>query len=303
MSRLLTTFVLLLSLSTLAAAPVAEKPKGEEKKAEASAIAVAAETVADLQAGNARFANGVVKQRDVMATRNALTTSQHPKAMVLSCSDSRVPPELVFDETVGDLFVVRTAGNVADSIALASLEYAAEHLHSPVLVVMGHEKCGAVTAAASGAKMESPHLQALVDEISPGLAPLKAKAQGAELVHQGVEANVTAVSYELVERSAVLRGLVEEGKVVILRAVYDLDSGKVRWLDAAPAPKAVADAAEPAKVDGKADAKAEARPVAKAEPKAEAKPAPKPETKPRPAAPAPKKEEAEAPTYTRHSAY
>lgn len=103
-----------------ASAPAGEKPKADEKKgAEAVSVRRPAEVVAELANGNARFQAGVIKQRDVLATRQALTGGQHPQAIVLSCSDSRVPPELVFDETVGDLFVVRTAGNVADGLALA----------------------------------------------------------------------------------------------------------------------------------------------------------------------------------------
>lgn len=260
-----------------AAAPAGEKPGAEEKKgAEVASSPRPAEVVAELASGNARFEAGVIKQRDVLATRKALTGGQHPQAIVLSCSDSRVPPELVFDETVGDLFVVRTAGNVADGLALASLEYAAEHLHSPVLVVLGHEKCGAVTAAASGAKMESPSLQLLVDEIAPGLAPLRPKLQGAELVHQGVEANVQAVAYEVVERSAILRRLVEEGHLVIVQAIYDLDTGHVRWLEAGPSPVVAVPAAEPV---AKPEVKAEAKPEVKAPVRAQPKPQPPPPLK------------------------
>jgi carbonic anhydrase len=185
----------------------------------------------ELSDGNDRFSAGVERRRDVNAERALLTQGQHPRTIVLGCSDSRVPPEMLFDESLGDLFVVRNAGNVADNISLASIEYAAEHLHASVMVVLGHEKCGAVTAAASGEKMDSANLQALVDEIAPGLATLRARYKGAELVHLGVEANVTATANELIERSPLIRKLVEEGHLTILRAVYDLDSGHVRWLN------------------------------------------------------------------------
>jgi carbonic anhydrase len=181
--------------------------------------------------GNDRFSAGVERRRDVNAERAALAQGQHPRTIVLGCSDSRVPPELLFDESLGDLFVVRSAGNVADKIGLASIEYAAEHLHASVVVVLGHEKCGAVTAAASGEPMESVNLQALVDEIAPGLATLRPRYKGAELIHLGVEANVTATANELIERSPLIRKRVEEGRLTILRAVYDLDTGHVRWLN------------------------------------------------------------------------
>ena len=239
-----------LSFSALAASPYVSPRKNEYrprvelkakapevKKAEVPAADAKAEatelsgTVKELIDGNARFTQGLERRRDMLAERNALTQGQHPRTIVLGCSDSRVPPELLFDESLGELFVVRNAGNVADMVSLASIEYAAEHLHASLLVVLGHERCGAVTAATSSEPMETPNLQALVDEIAPGLATLKARYTGAELVHLGVEANVVATSNEVVERSPLIRKLVEEGKLHILRAVYDLDSGHVRWLN------------------------------------------------------------------------
>jgi len=110
----------------------------------------------DLMDGNKRFAAGKLKPRAVVSVRESLTKSQHPKATVLSCSDSRVPPELVFDQTLGDLFVVRAAGNIAGPLGLASMEYGFDHLGSTVLVVLGHTKCGAVTTACSGEKFYLP---------------------------------------------------------------------------------------------------------------------------------------------------
>lgn len=213
--------------------------------------------VMELVEGNERFARGVAKHRDLLGDRRGLVEGQHPKAIVLGCSDSRVPPELVFDETLGALFVVRSAGNVADKIGLASMEYAVEHLHAPVLLVLGHEKCGAVTAAASGDKMPSENLQALADEIAPGLAKLKASYKGPELVHYGVEANVTATANEVIDRSVVLRKAVEEGHLAIVRAIYDLGSGRVRWLEAdAPAVGAAPSEAEEPSPEGQAPAAA-----------------------------------------------
>jgi carbonic anhydrase len=187
------------------------------------------DVVRGLLEGNARFRAGHPRTRDLVASRAQLAEGQHPGAIILSCSDSRVPPEMVFDQTLGDLFVVRVAGNVADTIALASIEYAAEHLHARVIVVLGHEKCGAVTAAATGAKMPSVHLQALVDEISPALLK-REPTPGAALVHQGVEANVAATAAELLERSPILKEEAHAGKLRIVMAVYDLASGEVRVL-------------------------------------------------------------------------
>ncbi len=207
---------------------------GEPKKAEEPGAADSTGAVESLFEGNGRFMSGHVHSHDFGAERKALVTGQHPKAIVLSCSDSRLPPELVFDQTLGELFVVRSAGNVADTIGLASMEYAAEHLHTRLLVVLGHEKCGAVTAASQGGKMPSPNLEALMKELGPSLEGLKGKFTGDELVHRGVEANVAATAEEILQRSPLLAKLVKEGELTMIRAVYDLDSGQVRELSPPP---------------------------------------------------------------------
>lgn len=189
----------------------------------------AAEVLESLLAGNRRFVAGDRHERAVTAERKLLASGQKPGAIILSCSDSRVPPELVFDQTLGDLFVVRTAGNVADAVALGSMEYAADHLHAELLVVMGHEKCGAVTAATQDGDVPSPNLKAVLDAIAPAVRPLKSKVAGAELVHHGISANVEASALHVVEASPVLRERVEQRKLTIKRAVYDLETGEVRF--------------------------------------------------------------------------
>jgi carbonic anhydrase len=148
--------------------------------------------------------------------------------MVLGCADSRVPPELIFDRGVGEMFVVRSAGNIAEPVAVGSLEYAVEHLHAKVLLVMGHENCGAVKAALSEEKMPTPSLEALVGYVAPGIKGLKAWAEGDDLVHMAVEANVRRQADELLKRSPLLRQAVAKGEIVILKAVYNLDTGRVR---------------------------------------------------------------------------
>ncbi len=140
-------------------------------------------------------------------------------------------PELVFDQGLGDLFVIRTAGEVADPIALGSIEYAAEHLHSPVLVVLGHESCGAVTAAATGDKMPTSGMQAIVDHIEPALATLRLHASGAELVRLGVRANVRRSAEDMVRASPILQHEVNTEKLTVIKAVYSLETGAVTRLD------------------------------------------------------------------------
>src|SRR5271169_2065492 len=156
------------------------------------AFAVAAQTPsaesvwADLMEGNQRFVSGKTKTFDVVALRQGLVKGQMPKVVVLACSDSRVSPEILFDKSLGYLFVVRSAGNIADAIGVGSIEYAFEHLGSSVLVVLGHQECGAVKAACSGAKMPTTNLQAVVDKIAPAVTKAKTHAKGDELLEAAI---------------------------------------------------------------------------------------------------------------------
>ncbi len=182
---------------------------------------------ADLMEGNKRFASGKTKLREFPTLRHTLAVGQHPKVVVLGCSDSRLSPELLFDKNLGDLFVVRSAGNIADPIELGSIEYAVEHLGSSVLVVLGHEKCGAVTAACSSDKMPSPNLQAIVDKIEPAVTQAKSYAKPDDLISQAVLENVHQSAKDVLANSELLRHALKEGKLTIIEAVYKLDSGEV----------------------------------------------------------------------------
>jgi len=182
----------------------------------------------ELMRGNGRFVAGKPQPRALVSLRHELSRGQHPRAIVLGCSDSRVSPELVFDQTLGELFVVRTAGNIADAVARGSIEYAVDHLHAQLLVVLGHEKCGAVAAAASGEKMPTLNLEAIVRKISPALLPLQ--ASGDRLVSLGVEANVRQSARDVVELSPMLRLKLEAKRLGLVKAVYRLETGEVARL-------------------------------------------------------------------------
>jgi carbonic anhydrase len=138
---------------------------------------------------------------------------------------------LIFDQPLGTLFEVRIAGNITGPLGLASLEYAYEHLGSSVLVVLGHTKCGAVTAACSGEKMPTSNLQAMVDQIEPAVAKVKQSATGDALIEAAVKENVHESAMNVVAQSEVLRHAKEEGKLTIIEAEYQLDTGKVIRLD------------------------------------------------------------------------
>jgi carbonic anhydrase len=221
---------LLASVAAAQQAP-APAPQAAHHPAAAQAAAPPDQIWADLTEGNQRFITGKTKTRALVSLRQSLAKGQHPKAIVLSCSDSRVPPELLFDQTLGDLFVVRAAGNIADAIGLGSMEYAVEHLGSTVLVVLGHTKCGAVSAAASGDKMPTSNLQALVDQIEPAVTKAKESAKGDTLLEAAIRENVHESAKDVLAHSEVLRHAKEEGKLTVYEAEYQLDTGKVIRLD------------------------------------------------------------------------
>ena len=188
--------------------------------------------------GNRRFVSGRPAAKDLGdARRKELTKGQHPFAVVLSCSDSRVPPELLFDQGLGDLFVVRTAGNTVDTISIGSLEYGIEHLHAPLLVILGHQDCGAVKATIDAygkpAKEEKGHphdsIGAIVAKIMPAVK--QAKAKGGDVLEESIQGNVKNVYKELMAKSPVLKEMVASKKIKVVLAEYYLDSGEVKILE------------------------------------------------------------------------
>lgn len=182
-----------------------------------------------LKEGNARFIKGERKQFAVVEDRKRLVKGQHPHTIVLSCADSRVPPELVFDEGLGELFVVRVAGEALDSKVVASIEYAAANLGPAQLVVMGHEHCGAVAASLKtrpGTSAGSADLDSLVDYLRPR-AELGGKASGGYVLE--AKSKTRYIAADLVKRSAILRDRVAKGKLRVASALYHLESGEVEF--------------------------------------------------------------------------
>ena len=168
------------------------------------------------------------------AAREKLAKTQKPYAVILSCSDSRVPPEIIFDKGLGEIFVVRVAGNVPDPIILGSIEYAAEHLGSPLVMVLGHERCGAVCAAVDAKGKSEGNIGAIIKAIAPAVKQAKTEYKGkekTELVETAINDNVKLVVVILTRQSSVLERFVKEGKLKIVAAKYDLDDGKVTLLD------------------------------------------------------------------------
>jgi carbonic anhydrase len=179
--------------------------------------------------GNARYVEAKLTHPDQTAARRAeLVGEQHPFAVIFGCSDSRVPAEIVFDQGLGDLFVVRVAGPVLDDAVLGSLEFAALELAVPLILVLGHERCGAVTAALDVLdKGTTPpgHISHLVDAISPAVK--RVRGRPGDVLDNAVRANIELVVEKLRTSRQVLAAQVSSGKLRIVGARYDLDSGRV----------------------------------------------------------------------------
>lgn len=205
-------------------------PKADAPKADAHAAAEVKSVEPDaaldlLKKGNERYAGEKVSEgKPVEAKRLETAKGQHPYAIIVGCADSRTAPEILFEANLGDLFVVRTAGNLVDDHALGSIEYAVEHLGARLIVVLGHERCGAVTAAIGSATAPG-HVGSLVKDIQPAVAAAKGKA-GDNLANT-VQENASEVAAKI-RKEAQLGEL--KDKVKVVAAYYDLDSGKIEWL-------------------------------------------------------------------------
>jgi carbonic anhydrase len=193
----------------------------------------AAEALARLKAGHRRFVRGQARfptvQKEVLAS---LARGQHPFATIIGCSDSRVPPELVFDAGFGELFIVRVAGNVISPEVMGTLQYAAVHLRTPVFVVLGHEGCGAVQAALAartGLRRERSRIALLIDRILPGLQDLDDRLPPGQQLTAAVEANVRWSMRQLLDTPEG-RERMAEGVLKLFGAVYELETGRVRFL-------------------------------------------------------------------------
>lgn len=192
-------------------------------------------TLSLLKEGNVRFVEGKPfhPNQEVSRRVELAAAGQEPSATILACSDSRDPVEMIFDRGVGDLFVVRVAGNVAGLSELATIEYGVTHLGTPLLIVMGHSKCGAVTAAVKNAELHG-HLPSLISLIKPAAEKARVSAPEEELIPRTIELNVWQQVENIFAKSASVREFAAAGKVQIVGAVYDIATGKVQWLGQHP---------------------------------------------------------------------
>lgn len=187
--------------------------------------------------GNARFAEGMnMNKGQGSERRREVATGQAPHTIFLSCADSRVTPEIIFDQGIGDIFIIRVAGNIVDTNSIASIEYAAAVLGSPLLVVLGHERCGAVDAAVKadkdpsgiGSNKEMANIESLVTQILPSVKA--AKGMSGDMLDNAIAKNVELTKANVMAKSPMLARMVKEGKFSVIGGVYDLDSGRVNFM-------------------------------------------------------------------------
>jgi carbonic anhydrase len=189
-----------------------------------------AEAISKLKEGNGRYTSGNLQHPGQTAERRTeLAKSQHPFAGIVSCSDSRVPPEILFDQGLGDLFIVRVAGNVINDEGLGSIEYTVDHLGTRLILVLGHQRCGAVDAAREtiAAKGKAPgHIQSLVTAIKPAV-----EATAKDDLETTIKANVKNVVQALRSSTPILKAKVDSGDIQVIGGYYSLDTGAVTFLD------------------------------------------------------------------------
>ena len=219
----------LAAAALLLTAPLAFAGPGHDHSSHAKAKTTAdAKSMDRLMQGNERFTSGKMSHLNQNDVRRAeVATGQKPFAIVVSCSDSRVPPEMVFDQGLGDLFVVRTAGHVVDPVAMGSIEFAVAKLGARQILVMGHERCGAVQAALEGSTVPGS-IGAVLADIKPAVGgPTTATP---EALDGAIAKQARAVAQQIRTASPVLTPMIQDGSLQVAAGVYDLDSGKVTAL-------------------------------------------------------------------------
>lgn len=226
--------------STLAlAAPKQEstKPDASTASAHHGSGITPDQAFKQLQEGNERFYSGKRTYPHLDAARlKEIASGQAPFATIVTCSDSRVSPEHLFDTGLGDIFVIRIAGNVCDSDEVGSVEYGIDHLGTPLVVVLGHTSCGAVSAVVSNAEVHGS-IPSLIDNIFPAVKKVRTEhpdLSGDDLLFEAVVANVWQSIEDLFQRSSAARDLTGEGRIRVVGAVYDIAEGTVQWLGEHP---------------------------------------------------------------------
>ena len=195
------------------------------KVSEQPVINTPEEALAELKAGNLRFVNGQHKNYDYKKQMELTKEKQTPHTLVLSCMDSRVPPEILFDQGIGSIFVCRVAGNVEDKNVIGSIEYGVEHAGAKLIVVLGHSHCGAVTGAVKDLKLGN--LTQLLDQIKPAIGDKNSP----NVVDETAKNNIKQTIKDIISGSEIVRKMIEEKKVALQGAFYDIETGVGTFVD------------------------------------------------------------------------
>jgi carbonic anhydrase len=194
--------------------------------------------LARLKEGNQRFAADRFTDHEVMASRQQVLAGQQPFAIVLGCSDSRVPAEMIFDQGLGDLFVIRVAGNIVAPSQVGSVEFAADQFNTPLVLVLGHTHCGAVQATLDELRQashnRSPNLRSIVDRIRPAVQPLLADTPHDQVLNNAIRANIRASADHLRHGSSIIESLIADNGLLVVGAEYSLETGIVDFFDGLP---------------------------------------------------------------------
>lgn len=228
-SILTAAFIGLLSFSAFAADSLHKEVMTAERQEAKTPDAV----LKRLKEGNERFVNRQLKNRDLLAQANATAVAQHPVAIVLNCMDARTPPEIIFDQGIGDMFAIRVGGNIQNNDILGSMEFGTQLMGAKLIAVIGHTSCGAMRGACEEVKLG--HLTGLLNKIYPAVtqaAQDKTKdCSNADFVNQIAEDNVRLVIKQIQTQSPVLSKLVKEGKIKVVGGMQDIATGKVTFFD------------------------------------------------------------------------
>lgn len=206
-----------------------EKPTTKTNAVEVNKISIETpdQALAELKSGNQRFLDGKQINTNYKEEIEETKNDQHPHSLILSCLDSRIPPEIIFDQGIGNIFVARVAGNIEDPNVLGSMEFATKVKGTKLIVVMGHNKCGAVKGAIDNADLGN--LTQLVDQIKPAITGDKTDMD--MMITKTAEKNVELTIADILSESMVISDLVKEGKVKIVGAFYDLTTGQVTFMN------------------------------------------------------------------------
>ena len=204
-----------------------KEPKNAKAEVKNASINTPDDALAELKNGNQRFLDGKQINTNYKEQIEETKLDQHPHALVLSCLDSRIPPELIFDQGIGNIFVARVAGNIEDPNILGSMEFATKVKGTKLIVVMGHNKCGAVKGAIDNADLGN--LTQLVEQIKPAITGDKSNMD--LMLNESAKKNVDLTIADILKQSSVVSELVKDGKVKIVGAFYDLTTGKVSFME------------------------------------------------------------------------